>query len=335
MLFDEYTVRRAMEPPGQELGPAAGSVAVVPDPVHDPASGPAADAAIAPSPAGFPRPAHPTAPRPISPRSDADGGSVRHFPSSGVALRGPFLAFYEHFGPTICGRPLTDAILFEGRRVQVFEHLVLEEHAIGRVRPRALGGDWLAHHLVEDTESIGDAGLQLRIIDIVDRLPHAPAPQAYARRPLADIRYLVIHHTGTSAEVGPEAIAREHVEGLGWPGIGYHFVVGADGTVWRTQDPTTVSHHARQFNAVSVGIALAGDLLDAVPPAAQLDAAAAVTAWLLDQLGLPVSSVRGHRELVETRCPGEPFFTVWRPRLLEAVKARAIGAERTAAREHA
>ncbi len=257
-------------------------------------------------------------PPPAPRRPEAAGETARHFPTAGVSVSGPFLAFYEHFGPTICGTPLTDEILFEGRRLQVFEHLVLEEQTEGRVRPRALGGEWLAG-LLEDT-AVPNSNDDVRVIDIIDRLPHGEGVGPYGHRPLADIRYLVIHHTGTSADVGPEAIAKEHVQGLGWPGIGYHFVVGIDGTVWQTQDLTTVSHHARQFNAVSVGIALAGDLLDSIPPAVQLERTAALTAGILDQLGLPISTVRGHRELVETRCPGDAFMRLWRPRLIDAVK---------------
>lgn len=251
-------------------------------------------------------------------RPEAAGEALRHFPSAGVTVTGPYLAFYEHFGPTICGTPLTDEIMFEGRRLQVFEHLVLEEHAEGRVRPRALGSEWLTR--LSDVVGVPGDTDAVQLIDVVERLPSLEGASAYARRPLADIRYIVIHHTGTSSAVSPEAIATEHVESLGWPGIGYHFVVGVDGTVWQTQDLTTVSHHARQFNAVSVGIALVGDLLDSAPPTVQLERTAALTAEVLDQLGLPISTVRGHRELVDTRCPGDAFMRVWRPLLINAVK---------------
>lgn len=252
--------------------------------------------------------------------SAATSVPMRHFPSAGVSVGGPFLAFYEHFGPTICGLPLSDEIMHEGRKIQVFEHLALEEYATGKVRPAALGADWLARLTEEETAA--ERTDDVRVIDLVDRLPRRDGAADYDRRPLADIRYLVIHHTGAPPTVGPEAIAQEHINGFGWPGIGYHYVVGADGTVWRTQDLTVVSHHARQFNGVSVGIALAGDLLDGVPPAAQLDRTAALLADLLDQLGLPISAVRGHRELVETRCPGDAFMRVWRPRLLTALRRR-------------
>ena len=258
---------------------------------------------------------------PLAPRRfDAAGEVERHFPTAGVSVSGPFLAFYEHFGPTICGTPLTGEVMFEGRRIQVFEHLALEENAAGLVRPRALGAEWMAR--LADSDGHRSDGDTLQIIDLTDQLSSLGSGGTYETRPLADIRYLVIHHTGAPPEIGPVTIAEEHIEGNGWPGIGYHYVVGEDGTVWRTQDLTTISHHARQFSAVSVGIALAGDLIDAIPPPAQIDRAAALAAELLDELGLPVSAVRGHREMVETRCPGDAFMRVWRPRLLDAVRQR-------------
>lgn len=244
----------------------------------------------------------------------------------GVRVGGPFLAFWEAFGQTLCGLPLTDEILIDGVRSQVFDNLVLEEHAPGRVRPAACGAAWLAlagrSPANGHVPTTGDSAA----IDLVGQLPTASAA-SYASRTLADIRYLVVHHTGAPIEIGPRQIAEEHVNALGWPGIGYHFVVGADGTVWRTQDLTTTSHHARQFNPVSVGIALVGDLTHGAPPPDQLDGAARLVADLADRLGLPLEAVRGHGEMVPTACPGEAFLDGWKAQLLAAAgRARRAAA---------
>ncbi len=243
----------------------------------------------------------------------------RYYPETGCRVSGPFLAFFEHYGPTLCGYPISDALIEDGVRTQYFQCLALEEHQPGRVRVKPLGEAvlslWQARQMAPQGVS------EPSIVDLVDRLARDPS-QHYGTRVLADIRFLVVHHTGAPAEVGPEAIAAEHVEAFGWPGVGYHFVIGPAGTIHRTQDLTTISHHVRQFNPVAVGIALMGDLSSALPSAVQLDATADLLARLLADLGLPPKAVRGHREMVPTPCPGEGFLRVWKPSLMEAVAIR-------------
>jgi hypothetical protein len=249
----------------------------------------------------------------------ADGGPVRFFPETGHSVSGPFLAFYEHYGSVLCGHPITGIVNENGRRCQYFQRLALEEHAPGRVRVKPLGEAWIAMRRASEmpTEGVPEPS----VIDLTDRLPTHPT-RRYATRSLDQVRYLVVHHTGAPAEVGPQEIAAEHVETNGWPGIGYHYVIDPEGVVFRTQDHTTVSHHARQFNPVAIGIALAGDLSDVLPPPAQLDRTADLAARLLVDLGLPPANVRGHREMVPTPCPGDLFLGVWRPRLAEAIAER-------------
>lgn len=283
----------------------------------------------APVPASGPAPAgagpEPKADLPEAPARAPDGPAVR-VAERGVSVRGPFLEFWEAFGRTVCGLPLTDEILVDGVRCQVFDNLLLEEWLPGRVRPMAAGAAWLAARARARPVGVnghGPGAAPVGLVDLVGRLPAAPGA-AYPTRTLADIRYLVIHHTGAPIEVGPRQIAEEHVQALGWPGIGYHYVVGADGTAWRTQDLTAISHHARQFNPVAAGIALAGDLSEADPPPAQLAGAAALLADLLDRLGLPLEAVRGHGEVVPTPCPGAAFAR-WKPELLDAVRRARTG----------
>jgi hypothetical protein len=264
-----------------------------------------------PVPVGLDLPAAP-------PRPGSMDGPRRVFGDSGYVVEGPFLAFFEHYGPTLCGPPISGELLLEGRRTQLFERLALEEFAPGRVRPRALGRDWLQMaRLVQGGRGGASATTRPSSIDLVDQLPRGEG--AYPRRTLAEIRYLVVHHTGAAPEITPHEIASEHVGTMGWPGIGYHYVVGVDGTLWRCQDLTTVSHHARQFNGVSVGVALAGNFTLAAPGAVQLERCAALLAGLLDELGLPPDVVRGHGELVPTGCPGETFVGGWKAKLMSEV----------------
>lgn len=277
---------------------------------------------------------------PPAPPREGDGDAVVAA-QTGRRVAGPFLAFWTNFGPTLCGEPLTDEVLVDGRRAQVFERVVLEEIAPERVVPMNIGAQWLQAALERGSGRPGAAAEAIVIADrtaelaamAVDGADAPPGGLAgYPRRTLADIRFVVIHHTGGAPDVGPAAIDRTHRAVFGWPGIGYHFVVDADGGVHQTQDLTVVSHHARQFNLASIGVALCGNFDAAPPPAGQLDRAAALVAHLVDRLGLPLDAVRGHGELVPTPCPGATFAAGWRDALLDAV---AHYAGRAAARADA
>lgn len=242
-------------------------------------------------------------------------------PSPAPELEEPFRSFYAYYGPTLCGRPLGEVVIEEGHRRQYFASLAVEEYEPGRLRLVPLGEAWLALRAHRRASGGRDP---LPVVDLRRNLRHDPT-QHYSTRPLCDIRYLVIHHTGAPATVGPHQIAAAHVEENRWPGIGYHYVVDLNGTVYHTQDLTVVSYHARQFNPASVGIALMGDLTAAQPTPPQLEATARLIAGLLFDLGLPLDAVRGHREMVPTPCPGDAFLRVWRPRLMAAIQEQIDG----------
>ncbi|MFN2114896.1 MAG: N-acetylmuramoyl-L-alanine amidase [Anaerolineae bacterium] len=243
---------------------------------------------------------------------------ARYFAQTGHSVGPEFARFFDHYGPTICGFPITDVVIENGVKTQYFENLALEERAPGDVRMKRLGEAALAAMHRAARETARAAVARPEVVDLADSLPRHGS-RTYPQRTLSDIRYLVLHHSGASGAVGPRAIAEEHVTANDWPGIGYHFVVDTAGTIYRTQDMTVVSHHARQFNPVAVGVALLGDLSSDVPTAEQLAAASQLLASLLADLGLPLDAVRGHREIVRTPCPGETFQSVWRPRLMQAI----------------
>ncbi len=247
-------------------------------------------------------------------------------PGASLEVAEPFRLFHAHFGPSLCGAPVSRITMVDGRPVQYFENLALVELEGGRVAPLPIGEAAFLAGAPESTgrELSGAAGPHT-VEDLTGKLPRHPLLR-YPERPLAQIRHIVLHHTATSADVGPYEVAAEHVEVNRWPGIGYHFFVSAEGRASRTQDLNAQTFHARQFNPAAVGIALAGDYTSAVPPAPQLDAVADLIADLVRDLGLPLSSIRGHREIVGTPCPGETFLTLWKPRLVRLVEARLAAA---------
>ena len=159
------------------------------------------------------------------------------------------------------------------------------------------------------------------IEDLIGSLPKHESEE-YETRPLEDIRYLVVHHSAVPAFVGAKAIAAYHVRRHEWPGIGYHFVVGEDGALYQTNALETKSFHAAKANPYGVGICFLGNFTNSTPPPDQVQAGAHLVAWLMGELNLPMESIRGHKELMGTACPGKQWLEeqTWRTALYSRVR---------------
>lgn len=125
---------------------------------------------------------------------------------------------------------------------------------------------------------------------------------------------IVIHHAGFpegDKDSSAEEIHKFHREVNGWAGIGYHYVIRKDGTIEQGRKPLAVGAHAYQHNKNSVGICVAGNFDVAKIKAAQLDSLKLLTAWLCQKYKLnPLRKgvIVGHRNLNDTRCPGENLY---------------------------
>ena len=151
-------------------------------------------------------------------------------------------------------------------------------------------------------------------MDVVATLPVHPT-KTYEARNLADITTIVIHHTVSPDSRTAEQIAAYHVSSRGWPGIAYHYLIGADGAIEQTNYLDTISYHAAGGNNYSVGIALKGDFTNIYPTDEQIAAAAWLVDWLQAQLS--IEAVYGHREAVgnATACPGDTW-PEWKDRIV-------------------
>lgn len=141
--------------------------------------------------------------------------------------------------------------------------------------------------------------------------------------PLAEYRYIAIHHAAGPDNQTPDQIAVYHVNSRGWGGIGYHFVVTQDGRVFYVGDLTTARAHVANLNHLAIGICLIGSFIDGKePPDNQLRSTHELCAQMLFRT--PELSgtdgwedVIGHKDLGSTRCPGDTWSN-WRPRLIAA-----------------
>src|SRR5690554_1252381 len=108
-----------------------------------------------------------------------------------------------------------------------------------------------------------------------------------------------------------------HMDGHGWPDIGYHFLIARDGKIYRGTAEDRIGTHVGGQNTGNLGISFLGQYQpDAVPgmPAAEPTEAALKSAghlirYLADKYNIEVSrsKVIGHRENPgqSTSCPGD------------------------------
>ena len=171
----------------------------------------------------------------------------------------------------------------------------------------------------------GPGPIRPKIIDVVDSLPHHPTLPPYTNR-TEPIRKIVIHHTDTPKSMSVEQIAQYHVFGTSpnksqWPGIGYHYVIAPDGTIYWTQRHETRSYHVGAANNYCLGVSLIGRFMktnydgsprppeDQLPTPAQMESAAKLVAWLMDAVNVPdIKNVVGHKEVGITACPGDQWL---------------------------
>lgn len=117
---------------------------------------------------------------------------------------------------------------------------------------------------------------------------------------------LILHHAA-AASCTAEDIHRWHV-GNGWAGIGYHYLVRKDGTIYRGRPEDTVGAHAYGANNHSIGVCFEGNYeVEQNMPAAQLAAGQALVADIKRRWG--ITKVIGHKDVAgsTTDCPGKYF----------------------------
>lgn len=115
---------------------------------------------------------------------------------------------------------------------------------------------------------------------------------------------VIVHHTA-SADVPASTIHQWHLN-QGWSGIGYHFVVRANGTIERGRPELAIGAHAGSAgNGDSIGIVLTGNFETGKPTAAQMIALTELINELRGRYGN--LAVIGHKDVMATACPGKNF----------------------------
>ena len=121
--------------------------------------------------------------------------------------------------------------------------------------------------------------------------------------PLKTVNYLVIHHT-ESPDVPATEIDQWH-KNKGWLGIGYHYLIRADGSLEQGRPENVVGAHTLNYNSQAIGICLTGKFMTNKPTPAQMDTLEVLLTAL--RARYPQAKTVRHRDLQATSCPGDLF----------------------------
>lgn len=150
-----------------------------------------------------------------------------------------------------------------------------------------------------------------KFVDLRDSIPGDSYNWSWIR-PLSQVNYLAIHHSAGSDTQTPEEIANFHINNNGWGGIGYHFLISKDGTVYYVGDISTARANVVNLNEQVIGICLIGNFTSGKSPTQeQLGSAHKLCEFLINYPPLSnVNSweaVKTHKNLPGqvTVCPGD------------------------------
>ncbi len=127
---------------------------------------------------------------------------------------------------------------------------------------------------------------------------------------------VILHHVAGNGSV--EQIHDYHKRVRGWSGIGYHFYVRKDGSVWQGRPIDAVGAHTLGYNSDSVAVCFEGNFETEQMNGNQASAGAELVAYIRDKYP-SVTKVKGHGELKNTACPGKnfPYDKILAPKMSE------------------
>ncbi|XP_033731549.1 peptidoglycan-recognition protein SB1-like [Pecten maximus] len=97
---------------------------------------------------------------------------------------------------------------------------------------------------------------------------------------------------------------------LGFDDIGYHYLIGGDGTVFEGRGGRVKGAHSPGYNNRSIGVCLLGDFTKTLPTTDATTSLKRLHACLQIKGVLSVNnSVFGHRDARPTECPGSKFYS--------------------------
>ena len=151
-------------------------------------------------------------------------------------------------------------------------------------------------------------------------------------RAMSSYEHVVVHHAvGNFASTFSEGkremrkIQSHHMQKNGWVDIGYHFLIDSAGNIYQgrtyaekkplaKKPKLPLGAHVKQQNSGKLGVCLLGcyhppkascnDTLSA----ASIDACVNLIGFLCEGYGIAANAIKGHRDFLNTACPGNTVF---------------------------
>ena len=143
--------------------------------------------------------------------------------------------------------------------------------------------------------------------------------------------YIVLHHTGgTQADPNADTshhtangVEKQHLS-QGWEGIGYHYFIEKNGTIWKGRPEHRHGAHVKEggINKKSIGTCLAGNFTveGRKPTDEQKNALAGLIRDIRGKYSIPIEKIQPHRAFLGTPpykdCPGDQLSDDWVQKLL-------------------
>jgi hypothetical protein len=144
------------------------------------------------------------------------------------------------------------------------------------------------------------------------------------------IDQITVHHTAVLLEANKDAPARArrhqaYHQSLGWPDLAYHYLIDAAGNVYEGRPVSAVGDTATDYDPTGhLLICCEGDFSRQEVPAAQYESLVAMLAWGAAEFGVDPETIRGHRDLASTTCPGDALYAPLADGTLYAQVAEAM-----------
>lgn len=140
------------------------------------------------------------------------------------------------------------------------------------------------------------------VVNIIDQLPNHPKLK-YSKRSVTGIDKIILHHTASEAALNNQALY--HVNGRGWPRIGYSIVIDKD-KIYQTNYLDTLSYHCSGQNEHGLGVCILADFSKRKPTETERKLLAAVIVSLKHQFP-HIKEVDPHKKYQPTSCPVIPI----------------------------
>lgn len=123
--------------------------------------------------------------------------------------------------------------------------------------------------------------------------------------PMGNIEGIVVHQSGVTVLQSINVIHNYHKNTNGWAGIGYHFYVRKDGSIYEGRPLNLAGAHCPGANNNSVGICFEGNFDEEIMSDAQKNAGIELIRFL--ETKNDIKWIKGHNEFIATSCPGKNF----------------------------